>query len=64
LLDFFGGPMVSTSANISNRQTPIDIEEIMKIFSDNDVAVYAHENGEAIKPSTIIDIRTMEFIRE
>ncbi len=64
LLDFFGGPMVSTSANISNRQTPIDIEEIMKIFSDIDVAVYAHENGEAIKPSTIIDIRTMEFIRE
>jgi len=56
--------MVSTSANISNRQTPIDIEEIMKIFSDIDVAVYAHENGEAIKPSTIIDIRTMEFIRE
>ena len=64
LLDCFGGLMVSTSANISNTQTPIDIEEIMKIFSDNDLAVYAHENGEAKKPSTIIDMRTMEFIRE
>jgi L-threonylcarbamoyladenylate synthase len=64
LLDCFGGLMVSTSANTSNTQTPIDIEEIIKIFSDNDVAVYAHENGEAKKPSTIIDMRTMEFIRE
>jgi len=64
LLDRFGGLMVSTSANISNFPTPANLDEIIKIFSDSDIAVYAHDNGGAKKSSTIIDIRTMEFIRE
>jgi len=26
--------------------------------------VYAHDNGDASKPSSIIDLNTMEYIRE
>jgi hypothetical protein len=26
--------------------------------------VYAHDNGGALKPSSIIDLKTMEYIRE
>jgi tRNA A37 threonylcarbamoyladenosine synthetase subunit TsaC/SUA5/YrdC len=56
--------MVSTSANISNLPTPNSIDDIKKIFNDIDVAVYAHDNGDASKPSSIIDLNSMEYIRE
>ena len=56
--------MVSTSANISNLPTPNSIDDIKKIFNDSDVAVYAHDNGDALKPSSIIDLNSMEYIRE
>jgi L-threonylcarbamoyladenylate synthase len=64
LLNSFNGLMVSTSANISNLPTPNSIDDIKKIFNDIDVAVYAHDNGDASKPSSIIDLNTMEYIRE
>ena len=64
LLNSFNGFMVSTSANISNLPTPNSIDDIKKIFNDSDVAVYAHDNGDAAKPSAIIDLKTMEYIRE
>ena len=56
--------MVSTSANISNLPTPKKLEEIAEIFSDPDVAFYYFENGKSKKPSSIIDLNTMEYIRE
>ena len=56
--------MVSTSANISKFPTPDLLSEVKKIFNDSDVAVYAHHNGDALKPSPIIDLETMEYIRE
>jgi tRNA A37 threonylcarbamoyladenosine synthetase subunit TsaC/SUA5/YrdC len=56
--------MVSTSANISNSPTPNLLDEVKEIFSDPDVAVYAHDKGNALKPSSIIDLETMEYIRE
>ena len=64
LLNSFNGLMVSTSANISNFPTPNSLDEVKKIFDDPDVAVYAHDNGDALKPSSIIDLKTMEYIRE
>ena len=64
LLNSFNGLMVSTSANISNFPTSNSLDEVKKIFDDPDVAVYAHDNGDALKPSSIIDLKTMEYIRE
>ena len=64
LLNSFNGLMVSTSANISNFPTPNSLDEVKKIFDDPGVAVYAHDNGDALKPSSIIDLKTMEYIRE
>jgi L-threonylcarbamoyladenylate synthase len=64
LLTIFNGLMVSTSANISNFPTLNSLDEVKKIFVDPDVAVYAHDNGDALKPSSIIDLKTMEYIRE
>ena len=64
LLNSFNGLMVSTSANISNFPTSDSLDEVKKIFDDPGVAVYAHDNGDALKPSSIIDLKTMEYIRE
>ena len=64
LLNSFNNLMVSTSANISNFPTPSLLAEVKEIFNDSDVAVYAHDNGDAVKPSAIIDLKTMEYIRE
>jgi len=64
LLNSFNDLMVSTSANISNFPTSNSLDEVKKIFDDPDVAVYAHDNGDVLKPSSIIDLKTMEYIRE
>ena len=64
LLSLFKNLMVSTSANISNLPTPKKLEDIAKIFPDPDVAFYYFENGESKKPSSIIDLNTMNYIRE
>ena len=56
--------MVSTSANISNLPTPKRPEDIAKTFDDPDVAFYYFNNGGLKKPSSIIDLNTMEYIRE
>ena len=64
LLSFFNNLMVSTSANISNLPIPQKLEDIAEIFTDPDVAFYYFENGKLKKPSSIIDLNTMEYIRE
>ena len=55
--------MVSTSANISNSPPPKTAAEAVEIFLHPDVALYAFENGSAKKPSAIIDLKTMDYIR-
>ena len=64
LLAKFNSLMVSTSANISNQPTPITAAEALEIFPEPDVALYDFENGSANKPSAIIDLKTMDYIRE
>mgnify|MGYP000004222178 FL=1 len=64
LLSLFNNLMVSTSANISNLPTPKRPEDIAKTFDDPDVAFYYFNNGGSKKPSSIIDLNTMEYIRE
>ena len=64
LLAKFKSLMVSTSANISNQPTPITAAEALKIFPEPDVALYDFENGSANKPSAIIDLKTMDYLRE
>ena len=56
--------MVSTSANITKFPTPAVLVDVIKNFHDPDVAVYAHSNGSAKKPSAIVRLQTMEYIRE
>jgi len=64
LLAKYKSLMVSTSANISNQPTPITAAEALEIFPEPDVALYDFENGSANKPSAIIDLKTMDYIRE
>ena len=56
--------MVSTSANLSNQQTPNSRVDLYQIFQDEDVAIYNHNNGTAKKPSTILRLNNMEYLRE
>ena len=64
LLSKFNSLMVSTSANISNVPTSTNPAEALEIFPESDVALYDFENGSANKPSAIIDLKTMDYIRE
>jgi len=64
LLSKFNSLMVSTSANISNVPTSTNLDEVLAIFQDHDVALYNFDNGSAIKPSSIINLKTMDYIRE
>ena len=64
LLVKFKSLMVSTSANISNQPTPITAAEALEIFTEPDIALYDFENGSANKPSAIIDLKTMGYLRE
>ena len=64
LLDEFLGAMVSTSANLSNQQTPNSRVDLYQIFQDEDVAIYNHNNGTAKKPSSILRLHNMEYLRE
>ena len=64
LLAKFKSLMVSTSANISNQATPSSAAEALQIFPEPEVALYDFENGSAKKPSSIIDLKTMDYIRE
>ena len=64
LLVKFKSLMVSTSANISNHPTPITAAEALEIFTEPAIALYDFENGAANKPSAIIDLKTMGYLRE
>ena len=64
LMLIFKKLMVSTSANLSNHPTSKTLDEIEKNFSDPDVGIYYFKNGNLKKPSAIIDLNSMEYVRE
>ena len=68
LINEFGKPIVSTSANISGKPTPKSFNEIdTSILDAVDYVVNLHQDKIAYAPSTIIkfnDIGDIEVIRE
>jgi len=56
--------MVSTSANISGQDNLNNIDEIMNVFNESDVAYFDDKLGDNNKPSRIIDLNTRAVIRE
>ena len=64
LLSTFNGIMVSTSANISGQDNLNNINEIMSVFNESDVAYFDDKLGNNNKPSRIIDLQTRTVIRD
>ena len=64
LLKAFNGIMVSTSANISGQDNLNNIDEIMNVFNESDVAYFDDKLGDNNKPSRIIDLHTRVVIRD
>ena len=64
LLSTFNGIMVSTSANISGQDNLNNINEIMSVFNESDVAYFDDKLGNNNKPSRIIDLHTRTVIRD
>lgn len=56
LLDFIGGPVVSSSANISGQPTAETAAEIVKIFGNQLDVILDGGALEDRKPSTLIDV--------
>ena len=63
LLETFNGIMVSTSANISGQDNLNNIDEIMNVFNESDVAYFDDKLGDNNKPSRIIDLHSRAVIR-
>jgi len=59
----FGGPIVSTSANVSSRQPARNVFEIQKNFSKEGVLIVPGPLGREAKPTTIRNIITGETVR-
>ena len=64
LLEIFIGIMVSTSANISGQDNLNNIDEIMSVFNESNVAYFDDKLGNNNKPSRIIDLHTRTVIRD
>ena len=64
LLKAFNGIIVSTSANISGQDNLNNIDEIMNVFNESDVAYFDDKLGDNNKPSRIIDLHTRAVIRD
>jgi len=68
LIEKFGNPIVSTSANISGKATPISFKEIdQSILDEVDYVVNLHREKITDSPSSIIKINSkgdLEVIRE
>jgi L-threonylcarbamoyladenylate synthase len=56
LLDFIGGPVVSSSANISGQPTAETAEEVVKIFGNQLDVILDGGPLRDRKPSTLIDV--------
>lgn len=60
LLDFIGGPVVSSSANISGQPTAETAEEVVKIFGNQIDVLLDGGPLQGRKPSTLIDVSGAE----
>lgn len=60
LLDFIGGPVVSSSANISGQPTAETAEEVVKIFGNQIDVLLDGGPLKGRKPSTLIDVSGAE----
>jgi tRNA threonylcarbamoyl adenosine modification protein (Sua5/YciO/YrdC/YwlC family) len=58
LLDFIGGPVVSSSANISGQPTAETAEEVVQIFGNQIDVILDGGPLRDRKPSTLIDVST------
>lgn len=54
------GPLIATSANIHGQQPKTTISEIRKLFKEGDVEVFIDDGPRKSKPSTIVDVTTVE----
>ncbi len=64
ICEYFDGPIVSTSANISGRQPCKSLHDVYSNFSLNDVGyILPFERGKYETPSTIIDLQSGKIIR-
>jgi len=60
LLDFIGGPVVSSSANISGQPTAETAEEVVKIFGNQIDVILDGGPIRNRKPSTLVDVSGRE----
>ncbi len=60
LLDFIGGPVVSSSANISGQPTAETAEEVVRIFGNQIDVILDGGPMRDRKPSTLIDVSGAE----
>lgn len=59
----FGGPLVSTSANLAGQSPARTVQEVIQQFDDQLDAVLAGDTGGADKPSEIRDALTGRILR-
>ena len=60
----FKNPIISTSANISGNDQLNTIDEFKKYFISDDVAYYDERLSDNNKPSKLIDVETLEVLRD
>jgi len=63
LCEAFGGPIVSTSANIASEPPAMSAEEVRGVFGDGLDAIVEGELGGLARPSTIRDLVTGQLMR-
>ncbi|PKH98117.1 tRNA threonylcarbamoyladenosine biosynthesis protein RimN, partial [Shewanella sp. 11B5] len=63
LCDTLNKPLVSTSANLAGEQPVVDAQHIITDFSDKIDALILGKLGEQRQPSTIIDARSGQILR-
>ncbi len=64
LCEAFGGPIVSTSANISNQPPCKTQEAVLKTFQSFPITVLSGNVGRQSKPSKIMDVLTGQILRD
>ncbi|MBE0487592.1 MAG: Sua5/YciO/YrdC/YwlC family protein [Halomonas sp.] len=63
LCEAFGGPIVSTSANIASEPPAMSADEVRGVFGDGVEAIVEGELGGLERPSTIRDLLTGQLTR-
>ena len=63
LHNFYSGPFISTSANISGIAAPENLDGIIKLFSCDDVALYNAPLGNKVSSSRIYNLIEKKYVR-